>query len=271
MERITIVGCGWLGLPLGQQLAAEGYTVKGTTRSADRLPALASAGILPILARFDEHTDEENLLALSQTSVVIVTVPWSRQLSDEANSRTYQRIAETFASEGIERAIMISSTSVYPDDIPVCIESDALAEHPLVMAEHHFLDKIPSSAIVRFAGLIGPGRHPARFLAAKKNVPSPLAPVNLIHLDDCIGVIRTLIETRAEGIFNACAPSHPPRGEFYTEACRRLGILAPEFLENDESSGREISTVKLMEETNYTYQHPDLYEALDHCLVSETN
>jgi nucleoside-diphosphate-sugar epimerase len=136
-----------------------------------------------------------------------------------------------------------------------------------VEMEKEFLGRLPSITIMRFAGLIGPGRHPARFLAGRKNVPSPDAAVNLIHLDDCIGVIRSLLETRAEGIFNACTPDHPPRREYYTEACRRLGIEPPVFTPGDSSAGREISTVKLIEETGYHYRHNDLYAALEHCLL----
>lgn len=267
MERITIIGCGWLGLPLGKTLASAGYTVKGTTRTMDRFPVLAGAGILPVLNRFDESTEEAGMLAISQSDAAIVTVPWSRSESDETNMRTFRLISEALAFQDIQRTIVISSTSVYPDDLPVCLEEDALPEHPLTRMEKLFLERIPSVAVIRFAGLIGPLRHPARFLAARKNVPGPLAPVNLIHQDDCIGIIQTVLEKRLEGVFNACAPSHPNRKEFYTEACRRLGIEPPSFLPNDESTGREISIVRLMEESAYSFIHPDLYEALDHCLL----
>lgn len=267
MDRITIIGCGWLGLPLGQALSEAGYTVKGTTRSPDRFPILASSGILPVLNQFDATTEDAGLLALANTDAAIITVPWSRLQSDDLNSTTFLRIAETLAMEDVERVILVSSTSVYPADLPICTELDADDAHPLVATERVFLERIPSVAVVRFAGLIGPGRHPARFLAAKKNVPSPLATVNLIHLDDCIGIMRRLLENRHEGVFNACSPDHPPRKEFYTEACLRLGIEPPQFAENDTSRGREISTVKLIEETGYQYIHTDLYEALNHCLV----
>ncbi|MFN9800667.1 MAG: hypothetical protein ACK54P_11685, partial [Bacteroidota bacterium] len=243
-----------------------GYTVKGTTRTAERFPVLAGWGILPVLNRFDESTDAEGILAISESDAAIVTVPWSRQISDRENAALFTRIAHTLAFEDIQRVIVISSTSVYPDDLSVCTEEDADPGHPLVMMEKEFLTRIPSVAVVRFAGLIGPMRHPARFLAARRHVPSPDAPVNLIHRDDCIGVISNLLEGRQEGIFNACAPSHPGRREFYTEACRRLGIEPPQFAERGEHGGREVSIVKLLEETHYSFVHPDLYEALDHCL-----
>ena len=39
-ETITILGCGWLGLPLAQTLVKEGYSVKGSTTTEDKLEVL---------------------------------------------------------------------------------------------------------------------------------------------------------------------------------------------------------------------------------------
>lgn len=41
----SIIGCGWLGLPLAERLVAEGYTVKGSTTSVDKLSLLRQKGI----------------------------------------------------------------------------------------------------------------------------------------------------------------------------------------------------------------------------------
>lgn len=35
MPTVSILGCGWLGLPLAEQLLAEGYSVKGSTTRAE--------------------------------------------------------------------------------------------------------------------------------------------------------------------------------------------------------------------------------------------
>ncbi len=266
MEKITIVGCGWLGLPSGRRLTDLGYTVKGTTRDPERLKRIAEAGIIPVQADFGGDIPEEQIIHLSNSDLAIIAVPWSRRLRDEENTEVYRSIADTLAFEGIERAILISSTSVYPADLAVCLESDADPDHALLQAEQYIQERIASTCVIRFSGLIGPGRHPARFLAGKKGVPAPNAPVNLIHLDDCCGIIELMIEKRLEGVFNACAPSHPTRKEFYEIACSHLGIAPPEFDEADLSSGREISIVKLLEETGYEFVHSDLFEALDHCL-----
>ena len=45
MTKIAIVGFGWLGTPLGQQLVDQGYTVVGTTRNVEKIAQLASTNL----------------------------------------------------------------------------------------------------------------------------------------------------------------------------------------------------------------------------------
>jgi 3-hydroxyisobutyrate dehydrogenase-like beta-hydroxyacid dehydrogenase len=45
--KISILGCGWLGLPLAKSLLAKSYEVKGSTTSENKLEVLINAGILP--------------------------------------------------------------------------------------------------------------------------------------------------------------------------------------------------------------------------------
>jgi len=64
------------------------------------------------------------------------------------------------------------------------------AESALYRSEQLFHENTNfQTTVIRLAGLIGPGRNPARFFAGKTNIPNGNAPVNLIHLDDCIGFI----------------------------------------------------------------------------------
>jgi 3-hydroxyisobutyrate dehydrogenase-like beta-hydroxyacid dehydrogenase len=53
MTKISILGCGWLGLPLAKAIVENGFSVKGSTTSTDKLTALENAGINSwIKARF---------------------------------------------------------------------------------------------------------------------------------------------------------------------------------------------------------------------------
>ena len=44
-KKVSIVGCGWLGVPLAVQLLAEGYLVKGSTTSPEKVPLLQQTGV----------------------------------------------------------------------------------------------------------------------------------------------------------------------------------------------------------------------------------
>lgn len=50
MARALIVGCGCRGRLVGRRLLAEGWQVRGTSRSEDGLVAIREAGIEPALA-----------------------------------------------------------------------------------------------------------------------------------------------------------------------------------------------------------------------------
>ena len=43
-KRISIIGCGWLGMPLAKRLANDNF-VMATTRNADKVEELKKAGI----------------------------------------------------------------------------------------------------------------------------------------------------------------------------------------------------------------------------------
>lgn len=42
---VSVLGCGWLGLPLAKALCVEGYRVKGSTTDLQKIPVLQKAGI----------------------------------------------------------------------------------------------------------------------------------------------------------------------------------------------------------------------------------
>ena len=48
--RVLIVGCGYLGLPLGAELVRQGHTVFGLRRTKTALGELEAAGINPLSA-----------------------------------------------------------------------------------------------------------------------------------------------------------------------------------------------------------------------------
>ena len=121
--------------------------------------------------------------------------------------------------------------------------------------------------MIRFAGLIGYQRHPGRFFLTKtdnddiycKTIKNPDAGVNMIHLDDCLGLIKAVIKNNVWGeVFNACATSHPTRRAFYQAAMKHLGDFDPVFSGQTDSVGKIISNDKIKSQLHYEFIHDDL-------------
>jgi len=81
--------------------------------------------------------------------------------------------------------------------------------------------------------LYGGSRNPVRFLAGRKDLNNGTAPVNLIHREDCIGILKAIIGQDAFGyIFNAVIPQHPSKKEYYTKQAVTLGLEPPTYNTN---------------------------------------
>ena len=110
------------------------------------------------------------------------------------------------------------------------------------------------TTILRFGGLIGEGRHPIHFLAGRKDIENPEAPINLIHQADCIGIIEAIIKRDFFGeTFNAVAPFHPSRKEYYSQKAIEFHLPLPEFDETKPSVGKLISGEKVGRLLKYNF------------------
>ncbi len=49
-QTVSILGCGWLGLPLAKALIKKGFIVKGSTTAEEHLEQLRTEGIEPIFS-----------------------------------------------------------------------------------------------------------------------------------------------------------------------------------------------------------------------------
>jgi nucleoside-diphosphate-sugar epimerase len=61
LVRVLIIGCGYVGLPLGAELARLGHEVFGVTRSGGAAAALQARGIRPLAADITRRADLDGL------------------------------------------------------------------------------------------------------------------------------------------------------------------------------------------------------------------
>lgn len=275
-RRISILGCGWLGLPLGRRLAERGHRVRGSTTSPEKLPALRKAGIEAHLLRLAPALQADEADAFFGADVLVLSVPPPRRRND---ARAYYRlqinaVAERLGGAPVRHVLFCSSTGVYPDAgggevteedaTPGRVPERAAAGlretgRALLDAEGLLVEADGfQTTILRLAGLYGPDRAPGRFLAGRTRVSGAGQPVNLLHQADALGLIESVIEQDAWGeIFNACADAHPTRRAFYTAAARALGLDPPVFSDEEGGGGKTVSNRKAKEKLGYAYEHPD--------------
>lgn len=250
---LSILGSGWLGLPLAVHLRARGYVVKVSTTRSARIDELAEVGLDPHVVNIDDLDDSVG--GFLQSDILICNI----------TSKSLRGFAELIAyieRSPVSNVLFVSSTSVYPNVNKTVTESDRLESptHPLVNIENLFNDsKQFDTTILRFGGLIGYRRNPANFFRPGRPMRDPEAYVNLIHRDDCIHIIDRIIEQGAWGeVFNACADSHPRKLDFYTRVCAQVDRSAPE-LANDLANGFKIvSNEKLKKRLDYRFIYADL-------------
>jgi hypothetical protein len=117
--------------------------------------------------------------------------------------------------------------------------------------------------VIRFGGLIGADRHPARFLSGKSGITGAKNPVNLIHLKDCIGIIKKMIKLELkQQIYNACMPEHPLKKDFYIRAANTHNLAVPQFLDETEGKYKIVDSAKLIRDTGYEFKYKNPFECL---------
>ncbi|WP_105002615.1 hypothetical protein [Tenacibaculum sp. SG-28] len=85
-----------------------------------------------------------------------------------------------------------------------------------------------------------------------------MAPVNLIHRDDCIGLIQAILHKNIWGeIINGCADKHPLREKFYRLASKNLGLTPPEFKNTATTAYKKVCNEKSKQYLEYSYKFPD--------------
>lgn len=257
MPKISILGCGWLGLPLGKKLVENGYTVKGSTTSGSKLPTLENSGIEPFLISVSTDGIHGNTADFLNSEILIIDIP--PKVSEGNFVEKIIKLIPLIEQSAIENVLFVSSISVYADDGLVTEETptspDSESGKQLVEAEN-LLQNNPNfkTTVLRFGGLVGNDRHPVKHLAGRENLPNPNAPINLIHLQDCIGIIEKIISGNAwDETFNAVTPFHPSRQEFYIQKALEMKLEIPSFDHSIVSAGKIVDSKKLIEKLNYTF------------------
>lgn len=243
---------------MSEQLLLLGMKVKASTTSPARLQEIAAIGAEPF--NIDIGALGDNIHAFLQAELLIVNIT-SKSITD------YQSLLREIEKSEVKKILFVSSTSVYKSNNDTVTESQGQESEDSLLFQierlFHNCESIETT-VIRFGGLIAYGRDPGNFFRNGKRVQNPDSPVNLIHRDDCIGIIQKIIQRDSWGeTFNGCADTHPTKREFYTKAALRVGNPVPQFDGSGLSTFKLVSSQKIKDRLNYEFERADLMAILD--------
>ncbi len=276
--RVLIVGCGYVGLPLGAELVKQGHEVYGVRRTIAAEAELKNAGIQLIVA---DVTRPEKLAQLPTPFDWVVNCVSSSKGDVEDYRNVYfngtRNLIEWLSSAPPKKYVYTSSTSVYgqTDGLPVKetspVEPVVETSKVLVETEKLLLDaaqqkKLPA-VILRVAGIYGPERGHF-FLQYLKNEAKIEGKgerfINMIHRDDLVGVIIAALKNgRAGEVYNAVDDEPVAQIHFFRWLSEALGKWMPPFATETENADRKrgltnkkVQNRRLKMELGYQFKYP---------------
>lgn len=251
-KHVSILGCGWLGLPLAKHLIEKGWSVKGSTTSSEKMETLEANGVKSYILELkeDEVCGDINAFLDDSELLIIDIPPGLRRDPNSSFVLKLKKLTEAISASQVKNLIYISSTGVFQDhkSFPSFTERyqftpTEVEDSQLIQAEYLLLNLIKvKTSVIRFGGLVGKERHPVKFLSGKTGVKNPEAPVNLIHLDNCILLISEIIQQGKSGmVFHGVEQIQLSKEVYYTEKAKELSLPIPEFDQETSSVGKEIS------------------------------
>ena len=276
--RVLIVGCGYVGLPLGAELARRGHTVFGLRRAADGAGELRAAGVTPVLG---DVTQPESLRALPGPFDWVVNTVSSAKGGADVYRAVYvegtRNLLAWLAGTPVRKFIYTSSTSVYgqTDGGEVTEESAAKPQAEtgrlLVETENLLLAaarerKFPA-VVLRVAGIYGPERGHLfqQFLRDEARLSGDGSRLlNMIHRDDVVGAIIAALERGEPGrIYNVADDEPVSQLGFFAWLATQLGKPLPPGATAEESATRKrgvthkrVSNRRLREELGCELKFP---------------
>jgi nucleoside-diphosphate-sugar epimerase len=250
-QRISILGCGWLGLALAVELRNKGYTVYGSTTSIIKVKELEAKGIMPFV--IDINDKNINISNFLFSDILIIAIP-------SKNISAFKNLIKKVEKSEVCKVLFVSSTSVYSNTNGIVTEETVTNKSALANIENLFrTNSIFESTIIRFGGLFGYDRKPGNFIKSGKEIENPEGYINLIHRDDCIQIIEQIIIRNAwNNVLNACTDSHPTRREFYLKEAKKLGKPTIIFNEKSENNYKIVNSQKMKSLLNYEFKYINL-------------
>ena len=280
---VLIIGCGYVGLSLGQLLTRRGHSVYGMRRSGAADAEMVNRGITPVQA---DITDPRHLRKLSPNYDAIINLVSSskggvedyRQVYLEGTRNILRWLAGTKLSPGL-RYLYTSSTSVYAqaDGSWVAEESPAEPDSPtsqmLIETERELLtaraERNFPAVLLRASGIYGPGRGHLfkQFLRGEASLRDDGSSwINMIHVDDLAAAIAHLLTLPdlPAPIYNLTDDEPVTQLDFFTWLAKALNRPLPPSAPADPNRKRGLTNKRVsnarLKSTGFRFTYPTFRE-----------
>ncbi|MFC7356295.1 SDR family NAD(P)-dependent oxidoreductase [Jejudonia soesokkakensis] len=267
-KTIAIAGMGWLGKSFAQHLMTLGYSVKGSVTSLKKATQLQKNGFDAYVLEISEGgvTGSTDGFLKNVDVLAIMIPPGLRRETGADYVLKMSHFLSKIEQSKIQKVLLVSSTAVYDDSQGSVTEKilpdpTSQAGKQLFQVEQLFFNApFITTSIVRFGGLFNETRQPVRYLSGRKELRGGNAPVNLIHRKDCILILSKILTQDVFGkIFNAVAPYHPIKKEYYNKKAVALGLEPPRYAEGKPNEVfKQVDSVHLRTILNYEFVYPTL-------------
>ncbi|MDB5524144.1 MAG: NAD-dependent epimerase/dehydratase [Rhizobium sp.] len=232
--KMMILGAGFSGKAIARTCAPDFQTIYGTTRSEAKFAALETGGIIPLAFDGSGISPELKAALASVTHLV-------QSISPEANGDVFLKLVPRLKDlmPVLGWIGYLSTIGVYGDRKGAWIDEDS-PPAPLsnrsrerVLAENQWLEtgareNIPV-AVLRLAGIYGPGRNPFLNLAngTARRIVKKDQVFNRIRVEDIGRATAFLIDRNIGGIYNVTDHSPSPTQDTVEYAARLMGVSVP--------------------------------------------
>ena len=224
MKTLLSLGHGYSAAALARRLLPQGWTVIGTTRSADKAEVLRAAGVEPLVWPGDLAP------ALARATHILASA------GPDADGDPFLRAVPAIAAAGAEWVGYLSTTAVYGDhqggwvDEETALTPASARGQWRVAAEAEWLATGLPVHIFRLAGIYGPGRGPFAKVreGSARRIIKPGQVFSRTHVEDIAQVLEASIRHPNPGAaYNVCDDDPAPPEDVLSEAARLLGLPEP--------------------------------------------
>jgi len=276
--RVLIIGCGYVGLPLGAELVQQSHEVFGLRRTARAEAELKAAGVKPLVG---DVTRPEQLAELPGAYDWVVNCVSSSRGGLQDYQEIYwqgtRNLVEWLMAAPPKKFVYTGSTSVYGQNDGSLVDEASPTEpatetgRVLVETERTLLEAVRRrnfpAVMLRVAGIYGPerGHWFQQYLKGAATMEGKGERIlNMIHRDDVVGAIIAALRSGRPGeVYNAVDDEPVAQLSFFRWLSETLGKGLPPFVPEDAEglrkrgiTNKRISNRRLKLELGYQFKHP---------------